>query len=402
MIKLNNIVLASVLAVTVSTGCNQKSNAKEPNLTQLKFTVEEAPEWSSLFIRNNGWLGGDGIFAVTMNGLDNMGAAENNETMLWFSDTQIGNVVNDTLQKAGDTLTHNSVAFLKGVKPEANAISFYWDKLPDNRPTSVFVPQTPASTPEDYYWMGDGFVNTAMHNDIYMFGYRVKSTIDNPGFSFKVTGNTLIHIPAGSPPQLANKKQVDIPFYLGKDVDSIGCFGAGILVNTKDAGEVNPDGYVYIYGVRKGELLVSRVLPENIEQFNKWTFWNGKDWTTDAYAVKTVTDHVSNELSVSALGDGRYILVFQTDGVSNNVAIRLGASPVGPFGPIINIYDTKDSIKSLPHQFAYNAKAHPLLSKPGELLITYNVNSTDYFNDIKKAPHLYRPRFIKLKYELDK
>ena len=45
------------------------------------------------------------------------------------------------------------------------------------------------------------------------------------------------------------------------------------------------------------------------------------------------------------------------------------------------------------------AKAHPALSQPGELLISYNINSFDFSKDIKKFPHLYRPRFIKLKYK---
>ncbi len=73
---------------------------------------------------------------------------------------------------------------------------------------------------------------------------------------------------------LVIKKQLDIPFFLGKEVETAGSFGAGVLVNTTEAGTVNPDGYVYIYGVRgkNKEVMVARVLPENIEAFDQWTF----------------------------------------------------------------------------------------------------------------------------------
>jgi hypothetical protein len=82
-------------------------------------------------------------------------------------------------------------------------------------------------------------------------------------------------------------------------------------------------------------------------------------------------------------------------GMSSTVAMRIGASPVGPFGPIIKLYDCPES-KENKNYFMYNAKAHPSLSKPGELLISYNVNSFEFWKEIQTKPTLYRPRFLKL------
>ncbi len=48
-------------------------------------------------------------------------------------------------------------------------------------------------------------------------------------------------------------------------------------------------------------------------------------------------------------------------------------------------------------QHRYNAKAHPHLSPPGELLIRYNVDSSDFWGQFKNAD-IYRPRFIRLKW----
>jgi hypothetical protein len=52
-----------------------------------------------------------------------------------------------------------------------------------------------------------------------------------------------------------------------------------------------------------------------------------------------------------------------------------------------------------PDTLVYNAKAHPHLSKTGELLISYNVNTMDFWGDFFNDADLYHPRFIKLIYE---
>jgi hypothetical protein len=104
----------------------------------------------------------------------------------------------------------------------------------------------------------------------------------------------------------------------------------------------------------------------------------------------------SNELSLSPLPDGRYVLVYLNGGMGSNVAMRIAASPVGPFGPAIKLYDAKVSNS---HYYTYNAKAHPSISKPGELIITYNQNSYDFTEQLKLNPYLYHPYFLRLKFQ---
>ena len=371
-------------------------------LSHLKFTVEPAPEWTALFKRSSGWFGGDGIFAVTRDGKEGEGAAGKSQTLIWFSDTLLGEIKEDSLQP-GWVMINNSIAVLDGAQPDSHAIQFVWDKGNEGKPKALFEPQTPATKPGEYYWLGDGFVNHQKGNNLYLFGYRIRNTAPNAAFGFEEMGNTLMVIPQGQQPPFTNVRQLDVPFFLGEKVDSVGSFGAGVLVNTAEAGAPKPDGFVYIYGVRgknKG-VMVARVQPQNIEDFYQWTFWNGKEWTTDLKQIKTITDRASNELSVTPLADGRYAMIFQTDGLGRYVGLRLGATPYGPFGNVINLFDVNPTLEQDKDIFPYNAKAHPVLSKPGELLISYNVNSFDFFNDIKIFPNLYRPRFISLKYELD-
>jgi hypothetical protein len=170
------------------------------------------------------------------------------------------------------------------------------------------------------------------------------------------------------------------------------------LVNTTWAGAPKPDGYLYIFGVGgvNNGLLVARVKPKEFEQFDKWEFSKGATWTTDYTQTKPVTRLVSNELSMSPMADGRFVLAHQVSGIENDVAVQISTTPAGPFFPMHKVWQCKEWESDLDY-FSYNAKGFPHLSKPGELLISYNVNSFDFWKDILKEPRLCRSRFFRLK-----
>ncbi|QNL51740.1 DUF4185 domain-containing protein [Olivibacter sp. SDN3] len=395
----------SLVFLTIS--CQQQQNPnsadEEALLTDtvnLQFTVEEAQEWTNLFKRNNGWFGADGIFAIPMNGVDTTGSAKDTETLLLFSDTMLGEIKDGQLQP-GYVMINNSVATLKGTEPKEENIQFHWAKDQEGKPNAIFVPSTPNTKKGEYYWLGDGFVNHELDNTTYIFGYRIRNT-GAAVFGFEEVGNTLIAIPNGSTPPFTDQRQMDTPFFLqvGEEKSDYGSFGAGIFVNTEKAGAPQPDGYVYVYGVRGKEknVMAARVKPKDFENFDAWRFWDGQEWNTDMNQVAHITDRASNELSLTPLPDGRYALVFQTDGMGSKVGLRIGLSPVGPFGPIKELWDCKES-EINKNFIVYNAKTHYNLSKKNELLISYNVNSLDFWNDIKTHPDLYRPRFIKVKFK---
>lgn len=392
------ISLSVFLAGILNWGCHIQTKQDGGLPSGLSFTAVPAPEWTALFKRNHGWFGGDGIYSVALSGLEKKPSGSKDSILIWFSDTLLGNI-NDSLE-TGFTMINNSVAVLTGGSADSTALHFYWNNN-TGHPLSVFVPDTPVAGTGDYYWLGDGFVNTERSNDIYIFGYRMKNIPGQAVFGFKQTGNTLIRIPAGDEPPFKHATQIEIPFFAKENADSAGSFGAGILVNTQEAGAPHANGYLYIYGVRgkNKEVIAARVRPQFIEQFDEWRFWDGRSWTADIKAIQPIADRASNEMSVTPLTGGRYLMVFQKDAIGTRVAVRVGSSPVGPFGAITDVYDVKDDLKDSPNLFPYNAKAHPVLSQPGELVISYNINSFDFLNDIKKFPHLYRPRFIKLKYE---
>lgn len=247
--------------------------------------------------------------------------------------------------------------------------------------------------------MGDGFINHEKENALYAFAYHVHKTGPNV-FDFEQTNISLIKV--SNPTQEGLKIYEQIPTELGfihEATQKRVYFGSGIFVNTKEASAPRPDGYVYIYGILEGtkSLIVARTLPKNIENLETWTFWNGKVWGSEKQEVVTLADGISNELSVTPTEDGRYLLTYQILGISDKVGIQVGDSPIGPFGKVHEVYTCPEyEEKDL---LPYNAKVHYHLSKPGELLISYNTITFNFWEDIQKDATIYHPRFIKVKYE---
>nr|WP_295922972.1 DUF4185 domain-containing protein [uncultured Dyadobacter sp.] len=386
--------------ITVLYSCSPQSSEDKPammdrEINEKEFTAEPAPEWTNLFLRKSGWFGGDGIFAIPFSGKD----SEQGDSLLFlFSDTMIGEVAGDKL-KPGYVMINNSTALLKDKTPDSTHIAFRMAKE-NGAYKAIFTPKTDKPDKDTYFWLGDGFVNPDANKDLFIFAYKITNTHDNSAFPFKETGNALIHIPAGSPFPYSDQQQSELPFNNYKSGEETISFGAGIFNNSASAGEAEPDGFVYVYGTKglTKKLVSARVKPAQVGAFDQWEFWNGNGWSKDVKSVAALSDSVSNELSVSRLSKGKYALVYQLGSLFPEICMQVGPTPVGPFGPRIVLYKTSADIQD-PDLFTYNAKAHPALSAPGELLISYNVNSFKFFDVVQKKPNLYRPRFVRVKFK---
>ena len=351
-----------------------------------------APEWTALFDRESGWTGADGIFSIPDNSVDAPGTAASGATTFLFSDTAIGEVQPDGSRAPGVRLVNNTLARLEGGAPDPSRINFVWAGE-NGQPTALVVPDTPNAQPGEWYWNQDAIVRDGRLNSLFLRIGRPASG------GFEVVGVSLVtfEVGEGLPTDIAQR---DTPFFR-PDQPGRGNiqFGAGILENTAEAGAPDPDGYLYVYGVQNDpfnkKLLVACLRPSDFGRFGLWRFWNGTTWVADLDEAVPVTDRISNELSVTPLADGRYLLVFQLDAISPRVAVRYGESPVGPWGEVQEVYTCPEAATE-PDTFCYDAKAHPHLSAPGELLVSYNVNTFDFFGDFFRDADIYRPRFIRL------
>jgi len=398
--QMRSSISSTLLAVFLFTGCCQeiKREVEENSLGQpevLTFTSKPAPEWTALIERTSGWFGADGIYSIPLDGVEDQGV-EGKQTLFIFSDTYIGEVENN-VPRPNNIMVNNSVAWMTGVKPLKSAISFEFCTDMEGRPTSYFAPTNKKNNDDEYFWLGDGFINHKKNNALYLFAYHVHKTGPNV-FDFLATNVSILKIKNPTPQGIRTYEQ--IPTNLGFVHPSYGrvYFGSGIFVNTKKAKAPYPDGYVYIYGIAEGKksLLAARTKPENFEHFNKWTFWNGTGWVKGVKNIAPITDGISNELSVTPIEDGRYLLTFTVMGISDKIGMKVGSSPVGPFGETNEVYTCPEYRDRglLP----YNAKAHFHLSKPGELLVSYNTITLDFWNDIQRDASIYHPRFVWVTY----
>ena len=398
---MRRIVLFVLSIGLILSGCNQKSKSYKANssnepLKPLTFSSEYAPEWTALMERTSGWFGADGIFSIPLNGAEDQ-QVKDKKTLFIFSDTYIGEVKN-TVPQPGNIMVNNSIAWMNGTIPHKSAITFEYNKDKNGNPTSYFIPDNANSKDGEYFWLGDGFIDQEKKNALYIFAYHVHKT--GPGvFDFEATNVAILKIK--NPTSEGIKRYEQIATDLGFVHPKYGrvYFGSGIFVNTKKAKAPKPDGYVYIYGIAEGNksLIAARTKPASFEKIDKWTFWNGEKWVEGKENIAPITDGVSNELSVTPVEDGRYLLTFTIMGISDKIGIRVGNSPIGPFGEVNEVYTCPEyKEKGL---LPYNAKAHYHLSKPGELLITYNTITVNFWEDIQKDATIYHPRFIKVKYK---
>ncbi|HMQ08420.1 MAG TPA: hypothetical protein PKC30_14050 [Saprospiraceae bacterium] len=374
--------------------CRPKTHELKP-VDPALFRVEPAKDWNSLMVRDSGWFAADGIFSIPLDGKDSH-CESGKPILMIFSDTYTG-VVKNNIPQHGSIMVNNSIAYLEGCRPHPDNIQFLINKNDEGQPIAFFKPDNENARPGQYYWLGDGFVNSSQNGVLYLFAYHIEMTGPNV-FDFEEHNVSLIVIPDASSPPFHKARQLNTPFHIKHPVIGIGNLGAGVYVNTDWAGAQNPDGYIYVYGCIGSDknLIVARSPAESFDEFHTWTFWDGNGWTKNIENISPSTHAVSNELSVTDLPDGRYLLTFQVMGLSEKVGCRIGESLTGPWSDIIDLYITPESEMGI---FTYNAKAHPALSPPGELLISYNTITLDFWNDIKKDASIYRPRFIRLFYE---
>jgi Domain of unknown function (DUF4185) len=359
------------------------------------YSAVEAPQWTALFNRREGWTGADGVYSIPMSGDERPGSGASSRTLIVFSDTFVG-TVRPNGSRIDTTLVNNSNAMLTGAQPDPQNLVFHVREQ-GGHPVALVTPN-PQRFEGQWFWPMDGVL---VDGRIYTFGLRLKSA-PTPPFAFATAGVSLLTANAADNAPFAGPyRQKDMPLFVPPQTDSAvreAYFGLAVMPLTVQSGTLSPDGYLYIYGTRSGpyrkSLVVARVLPEEIEAGTAYRFWNGSDWVPHIRAAVNLTLGVSAEFSVQPLDDGRFLLVHMTDLLGSTVAVRYGASPVGPWGQDIPIWDCPEAMLT-PNTYVYGAKAHPHLSTPGSLLISYHVNTFDFAENFRAGgSDIYRPRFI--------
>lgn len=368
---------------------------------------DEVPDYTALLSSYEGWTGADGIYTVNLDGRDydydrDPGAQK---TFFVFSDTIVSTVDPITKLRSNVTMPNNTSAILTGGAPDCTQMRFSFPQKGEGSANITPPTPIPATKPGKfiYYWLGDTFVSG---NYLYVYALRVDSV--NTVFGFAQTGVDLaryeivdgeVNYDSLTVIEDGNSHLCDVSDPKGEFY-----FGGAVYQSTQAAGVQDPDGYVYVYGYNDVEnagrkLIVSRVLPENIEDFSKYEYLDADgQWASEVPSkFLYLADDVAPEVSVSQIQDGpnKGKFLFVNTHITNTPTIMASISdkPYGVFEnkTVVYVHDTCLTIPGEGNN-TYNAKAHPALSGKDEIIISYNVNGSDCF----QYADIYRPRFLRL------
>ncbi|MCL2043039.1 MAG: DUF5005 domain-containing protein [Treponema sp.] len=385
------------------------------------YYADYVHDWSALLsvyphpnTYTNGWAGADGTFTVNLDGRDFDPARNprNRRTLFTFQDTLISRVNAVTGERIGWGMPNNTMGILNG-EPYAANVNF--------SDTTFITPPAP-NNPRRYYWIGDNFI---IGNKLYVICGRIGNTPGGGdwGFFDDQTDLAVLDIVNGN----INRNSIKIytdngPVrYLYNETAPVGTngrqtwsIGNAVMENTAAAGALNPDGYIYLYGVANNNgrnLIVARVKEEHVETFSEYEYlynddvWRKQPWGTSVtdqkYLNPSSERNFAGECSVHEMKWGPdkgkfYHVYMDTRYFERWLKIMVSDNPWGPFTDSRQIFHAVDPFFQIPTDgqsgmYSYNGKAHPAISPEGELYISYNVNG----GNGGKYADIYRSRFIR-------
>jgi hypothetical protein len=120
-----------------------------------------------------------------------------------------------------------------------------------------------------------------------------------------------------------------------------------------------------------------------------WQFSTGSGWSSDPAASAPLLGNVGSSYGVTRV-DGQYVLATTGSFLDPQIYLYTAPTPAGPFTGGTKIYTAPEASNGL---YAYNVAAHPELTGPGKLVLSYNVNSSR-LSDLYANINNNRARFI--------
>jgi hypothetical protein len=342
------------------------------------YSVEPLPKYDVLFCREEGWTGADAAYSVEFS----------DKITLWlFSDTWIGDVVDG--KHTGATMVNNSIGLQRGKDPETASVKFLWRTTKDRKPAAFIKPDDGTG----WFWMLDGIV---ADGKLYLVLMQTIKTGEKGVFGFKHVGTWLGEVKNPHDEPLKWRiKQHKIPY--GRYSKKGNLFFGSALIRDGD--------FIYIYGGSedwsKGmsgrSMILARVPYNKLADFEQWRFFSDGNWRSHMTGISGLFAGTATEYSVCYEPSiKQYVSVYTQNGMSRNIMMRFSPAPVGPWSKAQKVYECPE-VEWHKTYFCYAAKAHPEISKKGELVITYVCNSTDFWQMAKDA-RIYRPRFLRMKF----
>ncbi|TWP46979.1 DUF5005 domain-containing protein [Lentzea tibetensis] len=313
--------------------------------------------WTEYGNAGGRWTGADRTASVPL---------PDGRTAWLFSDTFLGKVNTDHSRPAGTPMPRNTLVVQEA---DGSLGATLHGGTPDRPRALVDLPGA-----DEHLWVGDGIVQ----NGVLRVLYNRYQTTGNGPLDVRGAGTSLATFAL---PALALTSLITIP--VGRNI----AWGSEIL----------QDGdHTYVYGAEHDgpfgkHLRLARVPGGDLT--GPWEFWTGQGWSRFEEDSVRVLTGVGTAFSVTKVGDEHVLVTVDSNVPFNrNVVAYTASSPAGPFGDPRVLYHAPEAGSSI---IVYDASAHPQLSRPGELTVSYNVNSLDPRDALADA-RIYRPRFIEV------
>jgi hypothetical protein len=370
------------------------------------------PEWEAAFDRSEGWIGGDAIYSTPLPGGD----------VLWlFADTYIGRVV-DHRRQPGVRIVNNTLGRQTRsaggpayAPPRPEDFSFLWDtsSVPDKprawiRPTGAPA-DGPGAETAPWYWVADALVapgpgdaDTATGR-LLVFLWRMERTraqvmgFRNAGCDLAIIDDPRADWTTWQPRQVSIAHGVSAATGVEPRRAEV-VWGSELLLDP----EATDEPHLLIYGYRQPlqgsmQLVLARAPAASVEQMDTWQFRGASGWMPKLDDALALAEQMTTEFSISPIetADGlRYAMVQCEPLLGDHILTRTSATPFGPWTAPQAVYQVPGLNRAKKH-ITYAAKAHPEVSRPGELLVSYVVNSLDFGESATNA-EIYRPRFVRV------
>ena len=314
-----------------------------------------------------GWAAADGTYSTPLPGGD----------VAWlYNDTFLGPVNADQSLPPGAGFIHNSIVLAGRDGLPVTTITAGSQDSPESLvgATPTAPPTDPSGTNDRWYWNVDGIVDGGRLRVIEM---EQRPTDGPPPFNFEWSATAI----ATFSPDLRLESLT--PTYSQGNVQ----WGVELM---------RCGGYVYIYGVEgvpfDKYMHIARARAGHLT--GRWEFFTGSGWSPDPTASARVIRDVGSSYSVTPV-DGHFVLVTSDATLGDKIYVATAPSPTGPFTNRTAVYTAPEAGGNI--YAPYNIAAHPELSRPGELVVSYNVNSA-VLADLYADADNNRARFLDLKF----
>jgi hypothetical protein len=336
-------------------------------------SAARAPDLDALFYRTDGWIGADGAYSVSLSV---------NRTLWLFSDTWVGKIRDG--RRTDATIVNNSVGLQEA---PSGRLSYSTARDQAGKAAALIVP----GDGQGWFWLQAG---VAYRGRLSLFLNQVEKTGDKSVFGFRSIGLWLGTVAnPDQAPESWRVEQAKMPNTVFSE-DRMLAWGAAAL-------RLGDNLYVYGTdeqrgkGLLKRKMVLARVPAASVGDFAAWRYFRGGEWDKDFHDATHLADGLASEYSVTPFGK-QYLAVYTELGLSPRIMGRLADHPWGAWSAPTVLYDCPEIARDK-KLFCYAAKAHPTLSLGNDLVISYVVNSFDFWQVARDAS-LYWPRFVRVSF----